>query len=206
MAPPRHLRGYFLTGLLIWLPAWGTFLILSTLFHSLNDLLDENFPAVQGGLPGLGLLFLVCLVLLAGAIGTHVVGQHIVGLTDRWLDRIPLVRTIYHTLKSMTDLLNYRTGFGQSAVVAFPFPSDGLWALGFAMGSAPVDVQRMVLEPMLMVFVPTAIHPFTSYLDFVPRRQAHPLTLSAEDAMKVEFSAGLYRPKPGWLRPPVHGH
>ena len=206
MTQARRIRGYFLTGLLIWLPAWGTFLILGTLFSTVNDVLEENFPAIRGGFPGIGFIFLVCLVLLAGAIGTHVMGQRLVHLADRWVDRIPLVRSIYHTLKGMTDLLNYRARFGRSAVIAFPFPSDGSWALGFAMGSAPAAVQATLLEPMMMVFVPAAIHPFTGYLAFIPSHQAHAINLSPEDAMKIEFSAGLYRPEHGWLSWASHGN
>ena len=87
--------------------------------------------------PGLGVLLLVGMVLTAGAIATHVIGQRLVRWTEATLERIPLIRSIYLTLKSMTDLLNYKARFGQSTVVAFPFPRDGLWALGLVMGPPP---------------------------------------------------------------------
>jgi uncharacterized membrane protein len=121
---------------------------------------------------------------------------------ERRVERIPFVRSIYLTLKGMTDLLQFRSRFGRSTVVAFPFPRSGLWALGFVMGGAPAALQVLPLGRLLMVFVPTAIHPFTGYLAFVPEDQVRPLDLSPEDAMKMEFSAGLYRPKTGWLNAP----
>ena len=105
-------------------------------------------------------------------------------------------------MKGMTDILNFRSRFGQSTVVAFPFPRDGLWALGFVMGTAPPALQVSSIDRLQMVFVPTAIHPFTGYLAFVPEKQMHPLNLPAEDAMKIEFSAGLFKPASGWLQPP----
>jgi uncharacterized membrane protein len=192
-----------LAGLLLLVPAWATFLILSALFNTLDELLASLLgEAMRSQVPGLGLLVLMSLVLFVGIIVTHVVGQHVIADLERWVERIPVVRSIYLTLKGMTDLLQFRSRFGRSTVVAFPFPRNGLWALGFVMGGAPAPLQILPIGRMLMIFVPTAIHPFTGYLAFVPEDQVRPLQLSPEDAMKMEFSAGLYRPKPGWLNAP----
>lgn len=193
----------FATGLFLLVPAWTTYMILSALFRTLDELLtnliSDRFP-IQ--VPGLGLIMLVMLVLTVGALTTHVIGQQVVSYLEQKLDQIPLVRSIYLTMKGMTDILNFRSRFGQSTVVAFPFPRDGIWALGFVMGNAPLVLQVSPIDRLLMVFVPTAIHPFTGYLAFVPEGQVHPLNLPAEDAMKIEFSAGLFKPAPGWLQPP----
>lgn len=199
----RSLWRIFATGLLLVVPAWTTYLILSALFLTLNELVTN----LMGGrlpydVPGLGLLLLVGLVLIVGGLTTHVVGQRLVTYLEEKLDQIPLVRSIYLTMKGMTDILNFRSRFGQSTVIAFPFPRDGLWALGFVMGHAPKVLQVSPIDRLLMVFVPTAIHPFTGYLAFVPEKQVHPLNLPAEDAMKIEFSAGLFKPASGWLQPP----
>jgi uncharacterized membrane protein len=53
-----------------------------------------------------------------------------------------------------------------------------------------------------MVFVPTAIHPFTGFLAFIPQPQLRPINLPPEDAIKMEFTAGLYKPEIGWLQAP----
>ncbi len=200
MPYPHRLRRYFLTGLLVLVPAWGTLLIMETLFTALDGLIaDLAGPAVKSDVPGLGLVMLVLIILLAGAVGAHLIGQRILRAADDLMERIPLVRSIYATLKGMTDLFNFRSRFGGSPVVVFPFPRDGLWALGFAMGLAPDALQVSPAGPLVTVFVPTAIHPFTGYLAFIPRGQVIPVNLSPEDAMKVEFSAGLFRPRAGWL-------
>lgn len=193
----------FATGLLLVVPAWTTYIILSALFLTLNELVTNVMgDRLPHDVPGLGLILLVALVLIVGALTTHVVGQRLVAYLEKKLDQIPLVRSIYLTMKGMTDILNFRSRFGQSTVIAFPFPRDGLWALGFVMGTAPPVLQVSPIDRLLMVFVPTAIHPFTGYLAFVPEKQVHPLNLPAEDAMKVEFSAGLFKPATGWLQPP----
>ena len=203
MAATHRLGRIFLTGLLVLLPAWTTFLILAALFETLDSfLLNLIGRQIQPYAPGLGILLLTGMVLTVGAVATHVIGQRLVRWTEATLERIPLIRSIYLTLKSMTDLLNYKARFRQSTVVAFPFPRDGLWALGLVMGAPPRALQVAPTE-LIMVFVPTAIHPFTGYLAMIPKTQLHPLSLLPEEALKLEFSAGLYRPLPGWLASPT---
>ena len=204
MTSSHRLGRIFLTGLLVLVPAWTTFLILTALFETLDSfLLNLIGHEIQPYAPGLGILLLVGMVLLVGAIATQVIGQRFVHWAEASLERIPLIRSIYLTLKSMTDLLNYRSRFGKSTVVASPFPRDGLWALGFIMGSPPPALQIAPMVELVMVFVPTAIHPFTGYLAMIPKTQLQPLNLLPEEALKLEFSAGLYRPLQGWLTAPA---
>jgi len=185
-----------MAGLIVLVPAWATFLILSTLFTTLDGLVGRY---MLDPIPGLGLLLLVTLLIAAGLIGDHVIGQGLFERLERRIEQIPLVQSIYLTLKGMTDVLNFRSRFGRSKVVAFPFPRDGCWALGFVMGMAPPSVQVEPSHTLFMVFVPTAIHPFTGFLAFIPEHALRPINLPVEEAMKMEFSAGFYRPKNGWL-------
>jgi uncharacterized membrane protein len=194
---------YSLAGLLVLLPAWVTFLILSALLHALNELIQDlpwNIGTRQS--PGLSIILFLLLVGIVGAIATHIVGRRIITQAERWIDHVPLVRSVYITIKGMTDLLQFRSRFGHSTVVAFPFPRDGLWAIGFVMGSAPPTLQVAPTTSLSMVFVPTAIHPFTGFLAFVPQPQLHPINLLPEDAIKMECTAGLYKPDTGWLQAP----
>ncbi|MDA0739652.1 MAG: DUF502 domain-containing protein [Nitrospirae bacterium] len=197
-----RLKRYFITGLFVVVPAWGTFLILSTLFVTLDglwaDLLGHHFDIE---IPGAGIVSLFLVIILGGMAATHFIGQRMVRRFEASLERIPLVRSIYQTLKGMTDVFHFRERFGHSKVVVFPFPREGMWAIGFVMGMAPSVLQRPEQESLIMVFVPTAIHPFTGYLAFVPRNKAQAIQLRPQEAMKMEFSAGIYQPPPGWLTP-----
>lgn len=197
----RRIERQFFTGLLILVPAWGTVLILGTLFSTLDHLLENVFGELAvTEIPGIGFITLIALILLAGVLATHLrIGQRLLQEAEGWLQRIPFVRSVYLTIKGMTDLFQFRSRFTRSTVVVFPFPRDGLWALGFVMGTAPGTLQVMPATSLTMVFVPTAIHPFTGYLAFIPERNLVPINLPPEEAMKVEFSAGLYRPAAGWL-------
>ena len=199
------LKRYFITGLFIVIPAWGTFLILSTLFVTLDGLwMDLMGPYLTSETPGAGIALLLILIMVSGMLGTHLVGQRFVKRIEEPFERIPLVRSIYHTLKGMADVFQFRNRFGKSTVVVFPFPRTGLWAIGFVMGTAPAMLQIDRDDSLLMIFVPTAIHPFTGYLAFVPKSKTHRINLGPHEAMKLEFSAGFYRPPQGWLATSPH--
>jgi uncharacterized membrane protein len=189
----------FFAGLAVLVPTWATILILSTLFTTLDNVLGRH---MTDQIPGLGLLLLIIILILAGFIVDHLIGDTLLKRLEGRLEHIPLVQSIYLTLKGMTDLLNFRSRFGRSKVVAFPFPRDGLWALGFVMGAAPASIQVEPSATLSMVFVPTAIHPFTGYLAFIPEHILQPINLPPEEAMKMEFSAGFYKPRRGWLSAP----
>ncbi|WP_455379674.1 DUF502 domain-containing protein [Petrachloros mirabilis] len=194
---------YSAAGILILVPTWATFLILGALLSTVNKVIDDLLQQIGiSAAPMLGLLLFILFIITVGGLATHVVGKKIIISTERRIEQIPLVRSIYLTLKGMTDLFQFRSRFGRSTVVAFPFPRDGLWALGFVMGVAPQAIQFNPSTTLLMVFVPTAIHPFTGYLAFVPEKQTRPINLLPEDAMKMEFSAGFYKPGEGWLGAP----
>ncbi|MGQ0667039.1 MAG: DUF502 domain-containing protein [Nitrospiraceae bacterium] len=188
-----------IAGLFVLVPAWATLLILSTLFKTLDNLVGRH---ISDPIPGLGLLLLMLILIFVGVVANQVIGQRLMIRLEQRIEQIPLVQSIYLTLKGMTDVLNYRSRFGRSTVVAFPFPRDGCWALGFVMGAAPPMIQVAPSTTLCMVFVPTAIHPFTGFLAFVPEQDLHPISLAPEDAMKMEFSAGLYKPRAGWLEAP----
>lgn len=191
-----------ITGLIVLVPAWATYLILSTLFSTLDNLVGRY---ISDPIPGFGLLLLILLLILAGMVADHVIGEGLLRRLEARLEQIPLVQSIYLTLKGMTDILNFRSRFGSSKVVAFPFPRDGCWALGFVMGPAPHAIQVEPTSTLFMVFVPTAIHPFTGFLAFMPEHALQSLNLPPEEAMKMEFSAGFYKPRAGWIKAPESG-
>src|ERR1043165_998104 len=103
------LKRYFLTGLLVVVPIWGTILVLKTLFVTFDGLLgDLPERYVTHRYPGLGILLLLLVILFAGLLATNIVGRRIVTLWEGWLQRVPLVRGIYATIKSMMDVLSFQ--------------------------------------------------------------------------------------------------
>src|SRR5688572_2932627 len=125
------LKRYFLTGLLVITPIWGTFLILKPLFVAvdgiLGDLLAQLVP--NHYVPGLGIVTLILLVFTTGLFAANFIGRQIVKLWEGWLNRVPLVRGIYSTLKSMMDILSFSDRGSYHRVVLIQFPKNGHYCL-----------------------------------------------------------------------------
>ena len=189
------LKRYFLTGLLVITPIWGTILVLKTLFvavdsilgNMLSDIVTEDYYV-----PGLGILTLVILIFLAGMMATNFLGGRLYKRWEEFLDRVPIVRGIYATLKSMMDILSFKQREKYNKVVMIQFPKDENYVLAFVTGETREEVQTLVPEPLVHVFVPTSPNPTSGYFLLVPEREVQSVDMSVEEAMKLIVSGGLY--------------
>jgi uncharacterized membrane protein len=192
------LKRYFLTGLLVITPIWGTVLILKTLFVTvdgiLGDLLARMVPSHY--VPGLGILALVALVFVTGLFAANFMGRQIVKIWEDWLNRVPLVRGIYSTLKSMMDILSFSERGSYKRVVLIQFPKNGHYCLAFVTGVTKGEMQDLAQDTLVHVYVPTSPNPTSGYFLLVPEREVMSVEISVEEAMKLIVSGGLYSPTP----------
>ena len=187
------MRRHFLTGLAVIVPVWGTCLILTTLFTALDGALGDLLgPGVSSSIPGLGAFALLLVILITGALASNLLGARLWKSSEAALLRIPLVRSIYTTFKSVTDIFSFMDRQRENRIVLLPFPLQGLYAIGLQMGDAPDSLQLAPDGRLSLIFVPTAPHPFTGYLALVLTHELIPLRMGFHEAMKMEFSAGLY--------------
>jgi uncharacterized membrane protein len=197
MSIAQHLERYFLTGLAIVVPLWGTFLILTTLFTAVDGALVALLgPAASSSIPGLGAVTLILLIFVTGVVASNLLGGRLVKVSEAALLRIPLVRSIYTTFKAITDIFAFMDRQRENRIVLLPFPRHGLYAMGLLMGEAPEELQCSPQGRLSRVFVPTAPHPFTGYLALVPNHELIPISMGFHDVMKMEFSCGFYVPAP----------
>jgi uncharacterized membrane protein len=191
------LKRYFLTGLLVITPIWGTILILRTLFVTVDDILGEALTQVlpQGAyIRGLGIATLILLIFTVGLLATNFIGRQIVTHWEDWLHRVPVVRGIYATLKSMMDILSFGERKKYNRVVLIQFPKNGHYCFAFVTGAMQGQVQTIADQPLVNVYVPTSPNPTSGYFLLVPEREVIPLDISVEEAMKLIVSGGLYQP------------
>ncbi|WP_447973213.1 DUF502 domain-containing protein [Nitrospira sp. Kam-Ns4a] len=202
------LKRYFLTGLLVITPIWGTVLVLKTLFVAVDGILGDVLAKVVTPdyyVPGLGILALVLLIFLTGLLAANIIGGQIVRLWEDWLHRVPVVRSIYATLKSMMDILSFKEREKYNRVVLIQFPKNGHYCFAFVTGVTHGQVQEVSPDPLVNVYVPTSPNPTSGYFLLVPEREVVPVDMSVEEAMKLIVSGGLYSPPAapaGGSRPP----
>ena len=194
------LKRYFITGLLVIVPIWGTILVLKTLFVTLDGILGDipEKYLTQRYVPGVGILVLFLLIILAGLLATNIMGRRVVKIWEDLLQRVPLVRGIYATIKAMMDVLSFQdTAKGTAKyrrVVMIEFPRKGQYALALVTGVTPGEVQDISPDRVINVYVPTSPNPTSGYLLFGPESELIPVSMSVDEAMKMMFSGGMYTP------------
>jgi uncharacterized membrane protein len=190
------LRRYFLTGLLLVTPIWGTILVLKTLFVAVDGILGDVVAELVPDhyIPGLGIIALVLLIFLVGLFAANFIGRQIVGHWEDWLNRLPLVRGIYSTLKSMMDILSFSERGSYRRVVLIQFPKNGHYCFAFVTGMTKGETTALGQEALIHVYVPTSPNPTSGYFLLVPEREVTSVDISIEEAMKLIVSGGLYTP------------
>lgn len=190
------LKRYFLTGLLVVTPIWGTVLILKTLFVTVDGILGDVVAEMVPGyyVPGLGIVTLILLIFTVGLFAANFMGRQIVKIWEDWLNRLPVVRGIYSTLKSMMDILSFSDRGSYHRVVLIQFPKNGHYCFAFVTGVTKGETTTLGQDPLIHVYVPTSPNPTSGYFLLVPEREVTSVDISVEEAMKLIVSGGLYTP------------
>lgn len=182
-------KKYFITGLLVILPVWATYYVLSALLSVIDDILAD-VPAHFLGqrIPGLGIITLVFFVLLVGVFFTNYLGRRIVRISDELLHKVPLVRGVYFTVKQVMETFSLKHQFHGVGLVEYP--RKGCYSIGFITGET--GGAHLNLEGrFLTVFVPTTPNPTAGFLLILPETDVKKLAMTVEEGMKFIISLGL---------------
>jgi uncharacterized membrane protein len=189
------LKKYFITGLLVITPLWGTYLILKALFLTLDGVLGGLLRThFRYYVPGLGVIVLILIILLAGILATNFLGRKVFDLWESFLHRVPVIRNVYSLVKSVVDTLSIQGKEKFNRVVLIEFPRKGQYSIAFVTGVTKGEIQELTKEKVVNIYVPTTPNPTSGYLLLVPESEIIPLSMSVEDGMKMIISGGLYTP------------
>ncbi|MBW7931483.1 MAG: DUF502 domain-containing protein [Gammaproteobacteria bacterium] len=198
----KRVRRYLVAGLLVWVPAGITFLILKLVVDLMDRtllLLPEHYRPEQlvgFRIPGLGILLTGLVVFATGMLAANLMGRRLLKVWDATLQRIPLVRSIYGGAKSFTEVVLGDGGQSFKQVVLIEYPRKGLYSLGFLTGTELAEVQARTSEEVVCVFVPTTPNPTSGFILMVPRKDVLFLDMDVEAAVKMVVSLGVV--VPGW--------
>ena len=195
------MRKYFITGLLILVPlgitVWVLHAIISTMDQSLLLLPNQWRPEALIGfkIPGLGALLTVLIVFLTGLLTKNFVGKYLVAGWETLLNRIPVVSSIYSSVKQVSDTLFSSTGNAFSKALLIQYPRQGTWTIAFLTGTPSVDVAKHLDGEHISVYVPTTPNPTSGYLLIIPKKDAIELEISVDTALKYVVSMGVVAPE-----------
>ena len=194
-APARRIRRFFFTGLIVLAPVGVTAVILVWMFRTIDNILGEPLRAAIGlKIPGLGFVLLVVAVTLVGWAVHLAAGRELLHLWNQALARFPLTGRIYNAISQIVQaIIGERQKLFQRTVLV-PYPTDGIWAVGFVTNEDASVMSRIIGEPCVNVFIPTTPNPTSGFMLIVPRDRTKEVDITVEDAMKVIISAGTVSP------------
>ncbi len=202
------IKRYFITGLLIWVPlaitAWVLTMIIGTMDQSLHLLPAVVHPRSVLGfdIPGSGAILTLLIILLTGIIAANFIGQRLVAWWESLLARIPVVNSIYNSVKQVSDTLFSSSGNAFRKALLVQYPRRGAWTIAFLTGRPGGEMERHLAGEYISVYVPTTPNPTSGFFLMLPRSEVVELDMSVDTALKYVISMGVVAPQP---RPDVAG-
>jgi len=194
------LRTWLVAGLLLWVPLGVTFLVVKLLVGMADQVLLLLPPGYRPetllgfNIPGFGVALTLLTVIVTGMIFANLFGRRLVRLWEDILARIPLVRSIYSSVKQITETLFSAQGKSFRKVVLVEYPRRELWTLAFVTGdtaSALIDITK---RDLVSIYVPTTPNPTSGFFLMVPREDIVELDISVEAGLKLILSTGVVIP------------
>src|SRR5512135_1607347 len=194
------MKKYFITGLLIWVPlaitVWVLTLIVSTMDQSLlfvpSALRPENLFGVR--VPGIGVILTLLVVFVTGLLTANILGQRLLRFSEGVLARIPIVKSIYYSVKQVSDTLFSSSGVAFRKALLVQYPRPGIWTIGFMTGQPGGDAARHLPGDYVSVYVPTTPNPTSGFFLMLPRLDVIELDMSVDEALKYIISMGVVPP------------
>ena len=193
----RWLKTYLLTGLLIWVPVVITIWVLGIVVNTLEGVVPAFLsPQALFGfdLPGFRVLLVLLVLLVTGMLAANFLGRRLFSLSEKILGRIPLVRSIYQSVKQVSDTLLAPNGQAFRQAVMIRYPHHGSWSIAFLTGSPTGEIASHLAGDFVSVYVPTTPNPTSGFFLLMPRAVVIPLTMSVDTALKYIVSMGVVTP------------
>lgn len=203
------MKKHLIAGLLVWLPLAITIWVLLWVVGLLDGVFGGLAGAAQAVLPdgadatiaalrkvpGLGVLMMALLLLFTGMFVTNIVGQWWLRQWNRLLSQIPIVKSIYSSVKQVSDTLFSSSGQAFREAVLVQYPRQGSWTIAFVTGRPGGEVaQHLDPDTHLSVYVPTTPNPTSGFFLMLPRADVVPLAMSVDEALKYIISMGVVAP------------
>jgi uncharacterized membrane protein len=197
----QKLKTYFATGLLVVGPIGLTVVVVRSVINWMDTLLYQVLPPALHPdrllgykIPGLGIVASFLLILLVGVLTANVIGRFLVALFERFMHRIPLIKSIYTLFKQMAQTTFGRDRKGFRQVVLIEYPRRSIWTIGFVTGGTVGEIQRISDQKMVNVFIPTTPNPTSGFYLLVPEQDMVPLGMTVDEAFKLIISGGMVTP------------
>lgn len=194
------MKKYFITGLLVLVPLLITVWVISTLIQTMDQsllLLPKAWRPKEFlgyNLPGLGALLTLVIIFVTGLVATNIFGQQLITLWEKLLSRVPVVKSIYSSVKQVSDTLFSDSGNAFRKALLVQYPRQGSWTIAFLTGVPGGDVSNHLLGEYVSIYVPTTPNPTSGFFLMLPKADVIELDMSVDQALKYIISMGVVAP------------
>ena len=194
------MKKYFITGLLVWVPLgitlWVLHLLVTSMDHSLLLLPERYQTEVLFGvhIPGMGVLLSLLILFVTGLVTANFIGQRLLLYWESLLGRIPVVKSIYNSVKQVSDTLFSSNGHAFRQALLVQYPREGSWTIAFLTGLPGGDVVNHLQGDYVSIYVPTTPNPTSGFFLMMPRKDVIMLDMSVDEALKYIISMGVVAP------------
>ena len=196
-------RRFFLTGLLVTAPIiitiYVTWLVITFIDVKVANLLPEYLDfrkALPFQIPGLGLVIVIFVITLIGAITPGLIGRNLLKLGEMILFKTPVIRTVYSSIKQIMETVMSTNSKSFKEVVLVEYPRKDIWVIAFVTSSVKGEINNKIKKSELVsIFVPTTPNPTSGFLLFVAQKDLIYLDMPVEQAVKLVISGGIVSPK-----------
>lgn len=195
------IKRYFITGLLIWVPlaitAWVLSLIIGAMDQSLRLLPEAIHPHRLLGVnvPGIGAILTLLIIFLTGLLAANFIGEKLVHWWEKLLATIPVVNSVYHAVKQVSDTLLGPSGQAFRKAVLIQYPRRDAWTIAFLTGRPGGDVVNHLNGDHISVYVPTTPNPTSGFFIMLPKKDVVELDMTVDEALKYVISMGVVAPQ-----------
>jgi len=195
----KNLRNYFISGLLFWIPLGLSIVVIKFFLELINDIvppeyLPEKLFNLGDAIPGSGIVWVILIIVITGALVSNFIGRKLVSLWEKFLHKIPGFRGIYKALKQLSDTVLSSSGDSFKKAVLIEYPRRGLWTIAFQTGNYRGEVEKKIGEEIINIYVPTTPNPTSGFFIMLPKDDVIELDMSVDDAFKLIISTGVVAP------------
>ena len=184
-----HLKKYFISGLLVLVPISFTIYVLVIIVKFTDKLYPlSNLPFY---IPGSGIVITFCIIILAGIITTNFIGKRLLSVSERIIERIPMVKEIYNAIKQIAEAIFSTEAKSFRKVVLIEYPRKGIFTMAFVTGITRGEVQEKTEKKVLNVFVPTTPNPTSGFYLMIPEDEVKELSITPDEAFRLIVSGGM---------------
>ncbi len=195
----KRLRNYFISGLLFWIPLGLSVVVIKFFLELINNIVPTQYlPEVlfdlDNAIPGSGIVWVILIMLITGALVNNFIGRKLIQLWEKLLNKIPGFRGIYSALKQLSDTVLSPSGESFKKALLVEYPRKGMWTIAFQTGNYGGEVAKKIGQEMINIYVPTTPNPTSGFFIMLAKEDVIELDMNVDEAFKLIISTGVVTP------------